>query len=129
MNNEEFTRIRHHLGKSQSQIAQLLCVSPKAVQSFEQGWRRIPVYIERQLLILLSMKRGTQENLKPCWEIKHCADSCRQACIIWEYKSRYCWLISGTMCEGRVQKNWEQKIKMCRGCDVFTSMMPFEASY
>jgi len=78
MNNEEFTRIRHHLGKSQSQIAQLLCVSPKAVQSFEQGWRRIPVYIERQLLVLLSMKRSTQENLKPCWEIKHCANSCRQ---------------------------------------------------
>ena len=55
MDNDEFTRIRRYLGKSQNQIARLLRVSPKAVQSFEQGWRRIPVYIERQLLVLFSM--------------------------------------------------------------------------
>jgi hypothetical protein len=126
MTNEEFSRIRHYLGKSQKQMAQLLCISPKAVQSFEQKWRQVPVYVERQLLLLLSMKANKGENIKPCWESKGCADAYRQVCIVWEYKSRYCWLISGTMYEGKVQNNWQQKIKTCRKCDVFQAMMPVE---
>jgi DNA-binding transcriptional regulator YiaG len=124
MNNEEFISIRRYLGKSQSQLAQLLCISTKAIQSFEQNWRKVPVYIERQLLVMILMKHNRSENLKPCWEIKRCATSCREVCIAWEYKSKYCWLISGTICEGRVQKSWEQKIKMCKECDVFKTMMP-----
>jgi DNA-binding XRE family transcriptional regulator len=38
MNYEEFSRIRHYLDKTQSELAGLLCVSTKAIQSFEQGW-------------------------------------------------------------------------------------------
>jgi DNA-binding XRE family transcriptional regulator len=41
MNYEEFSRIRHYLDKTQSELAGLLCVSTKAIQSFEQGWRPI----------------------------------------------------------------------------------------
>jgi DNA-binding XRE family transcriptional regulator len=53
MDKTEFSQIRHRLGKTQAQIAQLLGVSPKAIQSFEQGWRNIPTHVERQLLFLL----------------------------------------------------------------------------
>ena len=39
MKRKQLAEIRRHLGKTQSQMAQILGVSPKAVQSFEQGWR------------------------------------------------------------------------------------------
>ena len=39
-------------------MAQILGSSLKAVQSFEQGWRKIPVHVERQMLFLLAMKKG-----------------------------------------------------------------------
>ena len=48
MNKKEFSQIRNQLGKTQMQMAQLLGVSLKAIQSFEQGWREIPVHAERQ---------------------------------------------------------------------------------
>ena len=37
MKKEEFAKIRQRLGKSQREMAQLLAVSLKAIQSFEQG--------------------------------------------------------------------------------------------
>ena len=40
MNKKEFSQIRQHLGKTQNQTAQLLGISLKAVQSFEQGQKQ-----------------------------------------------------------------------------------------
>ena len=125
MESKEFTNIRKHLGKSQSQLSRLLCISTRSIQSFEQGWRKIPVNIERQLLYLLSMKRAKEKNTKPCWEIKNCPIEWRINCAAWELKSGYsCWFINGTFCEGREQKDWHEKIKVCRQCEVFQLMLP-----
>jgi DNA-binding transcriptional regulator YiaG len=52
MEKKQFSEIRRHLGKTQLQMAQLLGISLKAIQSFEQGWRNIPGHIERQVLLL-----------------------------------------------------------------------------
>ena len=125
MDKKEFSRIRSHLGKTQNQLARLLCLSPKAVQSFEDGWRNIPVYVERQLLLLLSLRSTETKELKPCWETRNCPLEWLNNCIVWEYKSVYfCWLISGTFCQGQFQNTWAQKIKFCRQCTVFQSMLP-----
>jgi len=67
MGKKEFSKIRRHLGKTQNRLAQLLGVSLKAMQSFEQGWRKIPVYIERQVLFLLAMKKSAPKKVKACW--------------------------------------------------------------
>jgi DNA-binding transcriptional regulator YiaG len=50
MNPTEFQLIRKELLKTQKQMSELLGISLKAVQSFEQGWRSIPPYVERQAL-------------------------------------------------------------------------------
>jgi len=76
----ELAAIRHRLGKSQKEIAQLLGISLKAIKSFEQEWRKVPVYIERQILFLLAMKEGCYENKKPCWSITDCPMEIRAEC-------------------------------------------------
>ena len=125
MESKEFSQIRNYLGKTQNQLAQLLCVSPKAIQSFEQGWRNIPANAERQLLFLQSLKRSSDRNADPCWEICNCPIEWRENCTAWEYQAgQFCWFINGTFCQGKVQENWGKKIKMCRQCEVFRSMMP-----
>jgi len=58
MDKNEFSRARFLLGKTQTQMAELLRSSAKAVQSYEQGWRSIPAHVERQVLFLLVMKQG-----------------------------------------------------------------------
>jgi len=125
MQNTEFSAIRHYLGKSQKKLALLLCVSTKAIQSYEQGWRIIPSSAERQLLFLLSLKKQSNEGSRPCWEIKKCPDEWRLNCSAWEFKAgHFCWFINGTFCQGRSEENWEKKIEICRQCKVFLLELP-----
>ncbi len=70
MKSKNFKDIRAKLSKTQKELAQLLGVSIKAIHSYEQGWRKIPHHVERQLLFLLSrtiMANGKQANA--CWDI------------------------------------------------------------
>jgi putative transcriptional regulator len=125
MDKQEFIRVRNHLRKTQTQMAQLLGTSGKAVESYEQGWRRIPVHFERQVLFLLSMK-GPRDEGTPCWILQDCPVEMRNKCPAWEFQAgHYCWFINGTMCQGKKQKNWETKMKMCRKCEVFRSLLSF----
>lgn len=120
MDSKGFSEIRKRLGKTQQQLAQLLCVSPKAVQSFEQGWRKVPVRIEREMLLLLALKVSGDRDTVPCWERKNCPMEWRDNCIVWDLKIRhFCWFVNGTSCQGRVHKNWHEKMKICQDCIVF----------
>jgi len=129
MKQKQFAEIRRHLGKTQSQMAQILGVSPKAVQSFEQGWRNIPVHIERQILLVLALKnhaskRASQKD-KPCWLTRYCPVEKRQDCPAWQFNAgNLCWFINGTICEGSPQGSWKEKMKICRDCAVYRSAMP-----
>jgi len=123
MDNKEFIQARHFLGKTQVQLARLLGVSPKAIQSFEQGWRKIPPNTERQLLFLLFVKKSIGERQRACWVMRKCPTETRRNCPAWELKvGHLCWFINGTICHGKVQQNWQEKMKLCRQCEVFQSI-------
>jgi len=123
MERKEFKRFRKRMNKTQNQMAQLLGLSNKAVHSYEQGWRNIPAYVERQMLFLISNMRGSSKVNKPCWVIKKCPSEKKKQCPAWEFKSgKPCWFINGTICDGIVHKNWEEKMKVCRSCEVLKSV-------
>ena len=125
MDKEEFSFIRHQLGKTQSQMAELLGTSLKAIQSFEQGWRNIPVHIERQILFLFAMKRNRKKQQKPCWVIRKCPMKEKKTCPAWEFHSgNFCWFINGTICQGQAQESWRKKMESCRKCNVFHTIFP-----
>jgi len=125
MERDEFSEIRHHLGKTQNQLARLLGTSSKAIQSFEQGWRNVSVHTERQLLLLLALKHSLGKKTKPCWVIRKCDPKTRQGCPAWEFRAGHiCWFINGTSRQGEAQENWTKKMKICRQCRVFRSMLP-----
>ena len=124
MNKKEFLNFRKKLNKTQKQMAQLLGTSIKAVHSYEQGWRKIPAYVERQIFFLVSRVRDSQKSLKSCWVIKKCPPEIKKQCPAWEFRSgKLCWFINGTICEGVVQKDWHEKIKICRECEVLASFL------
>jgi len=126
MDNKEFLCARRKMGKTQKQMAELLGISIKAVQSYEQGWRSIPVHAERQTLFLVSRLSSVKPSCKPCWAVKKCPKERKEQCPAWEFKvGRLCWLVNGTICEGQVQKSWQKKMIICRSCKVITSMLQF----
>jgi len=130
MKMKEFSEIRHQLGKTQAQMSQLLCISLQAIKSFEQGWRKIPINIERQTLFLLASKKAQSKRQKSCWALKKCSLKTRRNCPAWEFKiGHLCWFINGTICRGEKQEGWQEKIKMCRQCGVFMSIFDPDHGY
>jgi DNA-binding XRE family transcriptional regulator len=125
MKKQQFVEIRRHLKKTQNQMAQILGVSAKAVQSFEQGWRNIPVHVERQILLLLALKSRAARKGTPCWTTRCCPVEDRHNCPAWQFKAGHlCWFINGTICEGTTQGSWQEKMKICRECEVYRSILP-----
>ncbi len=128
MKRDQFAEIRRHLGKTQNQMAQILGVSPKAIQSFEQGWRNIPVHIERQVLLILALKYHASKKSKPCWLTRNCPVERRQDCPAWQFDAGHlCWFINGTICEGLPRGSWKKKLKLCQECEVYRSILSLTA--
>jgi len=124
MDSKEFKDFRKKLKKTQLQMAQLLGTSLKAVHSYEQGWRSVPAQVERQMSFIISRIEENRKDRKPCWVIKKCPLSRKKQCPAWEFRAgKLCWLISGTICEGTVQQNWKEKMKICRSCEVLASLI------
>ena len=124
MEKEAFVVVRKKLDKTQKEMSQLLGVSDKAIYSYEQGWRSIPTHVERQVLFLLSRNKGRQKRLQNCWAVKKCPPKRRKECPAYEYKAgRFCWLINGTICKGKPQKSWKEKMKICRKCEVILNLL------
>ncbi len=127
MDSHTFAQARKVLGKTQKQMSELLGVSLKAVHSYEQGWRSIPVHVERQVYFLMACRkglRGLNDDAFTCWEIKNCPDELKKKCPAWEFHAgRFCWFINGTLCECRAQKNWKEKMKICRKCLVLKTLL------
>lgn len=121
MESTDFKDIRAKLSKTQKEMAHLLGVSIKAIHSYEQGWRKIPHHVERQLLFLFSRAiRKKDGNLKKCWDILNCPDKRQKSCPAWEFQAGdLCWFINGTKCSGQNHNSWENKMEECKTCKVF----------
>lgn len=100
MQKEKFYQIRKRLKKTQKEMAALLGVSIKTVESYEQGLRNIPVNVERIVYYLLFKLNMEKFNGKEhCWDIKKCPPSTRENCIAWAAKEGFfCWFLTGKVC-------------------------------
>ena len=124
MDSKEFLSFRKRLNKTQKQMAQLLGTSIKTVHSYEQGWRTVPAHVARQLFFLVLQRRGNDRKIKPCWIIKRCPPKRKKQCPAWEFKAgNLCWFINGTICDDVVQKDWYEKMKICRSCEVLLPLL------
>jgi hypothetical protein len=100
MSGGEFARLRSALGKSQRELAELLGLSLKAVESYEQGWRKVPGHVERMLYFLLfKLNEDNIEADEPCWQSQACPDDLRSNCVAYAAKAgNYCWFFTGRLC-------------------------------
>lgn len=124
MKDQAFKIYRKKLGKTQKEMAQLLGTSIKAIHSYEQGWRTIPVHVERQIYFLLTRKFFGDDGVAPCWDTRSCPPEQREQCPAWEFSTGdLCWFVNGTICDGSVHESWREKMKRCRICVVFKILM------
>jgi transcriptional regulator with XRE-family HTH domain len=119
----EFSRLRGSLGKSQRELAELLGLSLKAVESYEQGWRNVPAHVERLLYFLLfKLNEGEIEAEDPCWKSTGCPDERRSKCVAFVAKEgRFCWFFTGRLCASAA--SGEADSQSCYSCAVFLRML------
>lgn len=134
MTGPEFARLRASLGKSQRELAELLGLSLKAVESYEQGWRNVPAHVERMLYFLLF--KLNEEDIKaeePCWKSMDCPSERRASCVAYVAKEgRFCWFFTGRLCAGAKAAAkgaaadapaGEAEERGCYTCEVFSRML------
>lgn len=112
--------IRDVLGVSQSKAATLLGVSTKAVQSYEQGFRRVPAHVQRTAALLLYL-RWRKQNARhvPCWEVNGCDVGLRPGCPSFQHGAGdLCWMLTGTLCRGAKKSSPATKMAECQKCPV-----------
>jgi DNA-binding XRE family transcriptional regulator len=110
--------LRKTLGVSQSRMAALLGVSTRAVQSYEQGWRRTPALVQKLAGFLLAEQwRGHNPNAQPCWEVKHCSDELRQTCPAFQLDASHCcWLLDSVCPDFAPKASWASRLATCGQC-------------
>ena len=112
---------RRVMALSQTQLATLLGVSPRTVQSCEQGWRKPSPALEKSLLLLrIGHERGAELCSTRCWETKNCTENERSACLTYRTRQGHlCWLMSGNACSGKRVRSWDEKKQVCTSCPQF----------
>ncbi|MHB9024828.1 MAG: helix-turn-helix domain-containing protein [Armatimonadota bacterium] len=116
--------IREELGISQTEMASFLGVSPRTVQSCEQGWRSLSCAVEKSLLLLLMMfRRKAQLNELACWEARGCRLGTREQCLAYiSRQGHMCWYITGNFCKCQPMDDWESKKEACKDCSFFKEL-------
>lgn len=119
MDRAGFARARVLLGKSQRDLARLLGISIKAVESYEQGWRKIPSNVERMLYFLLfKLNEKSFAHERPCWSTKSCSDASRKECVAFVTgEGHYCWFFTGGLCSAAKASGVGERY--CYTCKVF----------
>jgi hypothetical protein len=120
MTNLEFQTIRSRLKKTQREMARLLGISLKAVESYEQGCRQIPANIERIVYFLLFKLHPRRiKKMEVCWIRKKCPSETRRNCVAWiAGEGFFCWFMTGKSCL-RQKKLQGKKMENCFTCDFF----------
>jgi len=118
--------VRGELGMSQAEFADMIGVSPRTVQSCEQGWRNPSPAVEKaSLLLLLASRHGPAFGEHACWDTLDCSDEERRVCLVSQTRQGHlCWLLSGNICQGKRLHSWEDKKATCLECPFFRELLP-----
>lgn len=113
--------VRHSLGKTRAEFAELLGVTCEAVRSYEQGGRRPSARVVRVLTLLLASDRLSNNQCGAnCWEIKRCSASGRRDCPAYRLNhGAMCWVLTGGFCSGETPSTRPVQAAACQECGVF----------
>lgn len=118
--------IREELHLSQVEMAAMLGVSPRVVQSCEQGWRSLGSSVEKSLLLALMIHRHGRALAEfRCWDVMQCSTEQREKCITYRSgQGSLCWFLFGNQCSGKNMGSWTAKKSICHACKFFRRLLP-----
>ena len=117
--------IRKEFGRTQAELAAAMGTSVKTIQSYEQGWRNVPVRVMIQLFVLLAIYRRRSEDPIPCWEITDCPQERKEKCSSYTMgDGQFCWFVASQMGGSCSDEDpGEEKLLPCMGCAVIARLL------
>ncbi len=117
--------IREELDLSQADLAMLLGVSSRTIQSCEQAWRKPSPALEKAaLMLLMAHRNGNRFGQRACWTATNCPRELRKGCMAYlSRQGHLCWLMTGTQCKGLRLRTWADKVSLCQECDFFRRLL------
>ena len=98
-------------------MATALGLSSKAIQSYEQGWRKAPPRVIKQLLTLVAINREDYTQSKKCWDVRACPPEISEPCLASKLThGHYCWAVASNICTAAGSD--DPTIFGCLRCDV-----------
>lgn len=69
-------------------------------------------------------QNGDLLHNKPCWEHMQCKKDVNhdESCPAYPHFGRICWAVAGTLCAGKIQGTYAQKIHDCHRCGYYRSV-------
>ena len=118
-------RIRDEMGLSQSELASLVGIGVRAIQSYEQKWREPSEMVKRTLILLLVAHRnGPKLSVMRCWEQTGCSPRVCEKCVAYATRQGHlCWFLTGTICKGKRHRNWTEKMQVCLDCSFLQRLL------
>jgi hypothetical protein len=106
-------------------MADLLGVSKRAVQSYEQHRRHAPPPV-RKLAALMLYQHWQKDHARPapCWEQHECSHETRESCFTYQARADgLCWMMTGSIGANPACKTRPNPQRDCLTCPVMTQWL------
>ena len=76
------------------------------------------------LLLYTARRHGAALGYFSCWRFCGCPPERRDRCVAYRSRQGYlCWFLTGTLCQGKRLRDWQQKRAVCGECRFFQCLM------
>ncbi|NOX25183.1 MAG: hypothetical protein GXP59_03540 [Deltaproteobacteria bacterium] len=98
--------------------------SATAAEKLAAQSEEMEVMVANLMALVYGRGRGTTPKASPgagvtCWEMKNCPTERRNSCPAYPNSGGQCWAVTATLCGGKEQGTYHEKMVNCRKCNVY----------
>jgi len=124
---EQITRSEMEIDRTTQHISATAAESAEAADKLAAQSEEMNLMVN-QLVAMVYGKKGRavggaaaamSSNKALCWEVKNCPTDRRNSCPAFPNDGQECWAVTGTLCGGKEQGTYQEKMANCRQCNVY----------
>ncbi|MEW6428655.1 MAG: methyl-accepting chemotaxis protein [Thermodesulfobacteriota bacterium] len=123
---EQITKTSLDMDKVTQEVAQTAHQSADAAAQLAAQAEEMGVMVSHLLTTVYGKKRTAVPIAAPksqvtCWEMKNCPTDRRDKCPAYPSRGNQCWMVTSTLCGGKEQGSYREKMANCRQCNVYVA--------
>ena len=121
---EQITKASMAMEKATRDVSETAVKASEAASELSAEAEEMGVMVTHLVSLVYGRKRQAVRIEVPkahvtCWEMKNCPPERRDTCPAYPDRGNQCWIVTGTLCGGKEQGSYREKMANCRKCDVY----------